>query len=824
MSENQLIPIYRNGKMEDVYWTFSHSPVYDSIGNPTGILVTCTETTSYIKTLQELEKKKDELEFAIEAAELGTFDYNLLTNTFKANSRFRNWFGLGHNSQIQPSQLLELIDQKDQERIVNEVKEILKNYSRGIYSTEYTIQNPNFKKEIVIKSKGKIWFNDKKKPYRFNGTLQDITEDKEIQEKIKLSESNLRLMILQAPIAIAIFKGADYQVTILNNSALAIIGRKESEIINRPLFHVMPELASQGIKGLLDEVYQTKNRFSATELPVQMLRNEVLEIVYINLSFEPLFHEDGTIDGIMAIGIDVTEQVVARHKVESNEEKLNIVIDASELGTWELDLQTSEVQYSDRYLEILGHKRGTLLTHPQIVQHLHPSDLGIRAKAFEEAFATGILYYQSRIIWNDNTIHWIEGKGKVFYDDHNKPKRMLGTVQDITQEKLIQQELEEREKKFRLLADSMPQFVWTSDPEGNLNYFNQSVFNYSGLSSNQIQKDGWIQIVHPEDRKENIKKWINSITTGEDFLFEHRFRRYDGEYRWQLSRATPQKDENGVIQRWVGTSTDIQSQKVFTSELEKQVSERTHELKQKNIDLEKSNKELESFAYISSHDLQEPLRKIQTFASRIIEKEESNLSETGKDYFNRMQNAADRMQTLIQDLLAYSRTNTAEKQFEPIALKDIVEEVKQDLKEELEQKQATVQTIASCTVNVIHFQFRQLLINLVSNALKFSKSSTLPYITISSELGRGEIFDNEEIAKDKLYCHICITDNGIGFEQQYSEKIFELFQRLNSKEKYKGTGIGLAIVKKIVENHRGIITAKSAKDKGATFHIYLPYF
>ncbi len=537
---------------------------------------------------------------------------------------------------------------------------------------------------------------------------------------------------------------------------------------------------------------------------------------------KPRLASSNEFEGFIGACLDIHDQITYQKKLEEDEARLNIVIEASELGTWELNLKTKDVKYSDRYLEILGYNPPVELTHEQIIKHLHPDDLPVREKAFRRAFETGILQYISRIIWNDGSIHWIEGKGRVFYNEQQEPFKMLGTVQDITEQKNSQKVLLESEQKFRLLADSMPQHIWTADPEGNLNYFNQSVFTFSGLSLKQLLKDGWLQIVHPDDREDNIKLWMEAVQSGRDFLFEHRFRKHTGEYRWQLSRAIPQKDANGDIQMWVGTSTDIQDQKEFLNELEKQVQERTVELKEKNRELESMNKELQSFAYISSHDLQEPLRKIQTFSSRIMEKEHSNLSENGKDNFRRMQSAARRMQTLIEDLLAYSRSSNSEHKYEIRALDKVVLEVLDDMREELQQKQAKVEVSIDCQLRMIPFQFRQLLINLIGNSLKFSKLDVPSVITIKSTVASSETFNVSKLEKDVDYCHIRVSDNGIGFESHYNEKIFGLFQRLHGKSQYAGTGIGLAIVKKIVENHQGFISANSELGKGATFDIYVP--
>src|SRR5690606_13138363 len=271
---------------------------------------------------------------------------------------------------------------------------------------------------------------------------------------------------------------------------------------------------------------------------------------------------------------------------------------------------------------------------------------------------------------------------------------------------------------------------------------------------------------------------------------------------------------------WVGTSTDIQEQKTFSSQLEKKVKERTGELAQKNKELEKMNVELESFAYVSSHDLQEPLRKIQIFALRILEKEYKNLTPVGRDYFDRMRTAAERMQTLIEDLLTYSRTNTMDRVFIKTDLEEIISEVKNELKEIISEKKAIIEVGPMHKIPLIPFQFRQLLLNLLTNSIKFSKPDNKPHVKINSKIIKGNKFSF--LSPGKTYCHLSVSDNGIGFDPKYKDQIFEVFQRLHSRENYKGTGIGLAIVKKIIENHDGFIKATGKVSQGATFDIYLP--
>ena len=254
----------------------------------------------------------------------------------------------------------------------------------------------------------------------------------------------------------------------------------------------------------------------------------------------------------------------------------------------------------------------------------------------------------------------------------------------------------------------------------------------------------------------------------------------------------------------------------------KELAFQNEEKEKRAEELSIANKELLAFTYISSHDLQEPLRKIQTFVSIILENEFKNLSESGKNNFQRMKLAAGRMQQLIDDLLAFSRINTTDHKFEKTDLRLILEEVMAELKDTIQEKKATIEFHELCSADIIGFQFRQLLYNLISNALKFSRTGIPAHILIQSKIEKGNKLNKDKSLADKKYCHITIKDNGIGFEPHFNERIFEVFQKLHGKEVYEGTGIGLAIVKKIVENHKGIIIATGELNKGAQFDIYLP--
>jgi light-regulated signal transduction histidine kinase (bacteriophytochrome) len=322
--------------------------------------------------------------------------------------------------------------------------------------------------------------------------------------------------------------------------------------------------------------------------------------------------------------------------------------------------------------------------------------------------------------------------------------------------------------------------------------------------------ENFMKFVHPDDRhiiEEGGRKVLEDAQAEPAFF---RVIRKDGELRYFKSIGKIIKDNYGkdIV---IGINMDVTEQHLKDNTLEEKI-----------FDLERSNSELSAFNHVASHDLQEPLRKIQTLISRIVEKDSATLSDKAKEYFERTQVAANRMQTLISDLLQFSRAAKADKIFYPTDLNVLLENSIQELGDLIEENGVVIKYPILPTLEVIPFQIQQLFTNLIGNALKYRKAEAKPIIKIESNIVLGQELNFPIADAKKNYCLITIADNGIGFEQQYAETIFTLFQRLHHNSEYSGTGIGLAICKKIVENHKGFIAAEGIPSEGAIFSIYLP--
>lgn len=369
-----------------------------------------------------------------------------------------------------------------------------------------------------------------------------------------------------------------------------------------------------------------------------------------------------------------------------------------------------------------------------------------------------------------------------------------GTQRDVTELKQAETALRKNDARLRAIIDQIPFDLWVCDTQGRYIVQNAISLDLAGDLTGKTVED----LDLPPDKMAEYKaKHLRALSGKVER--EEIEAVIKGQHRILDSIQVPVSLGKEII-GFIGMQIDITerkqaeaAQKAYTKELER------------------SNQELQDFAYAASHDLQEPLRKIQTFGSRLKSRYADTLDDRGLDYIDRMENAADRMKTLIEDLLAYSRVTTKAQPFSQVDLSNIIKNILLDLETHIEAVEGQIQVGQLPIVQADQTQMRQLFQNLISNALKFHRQGVSPVITINSH----NLPDNQ-------LCQITVADNGIGFKQEYAERIFGIFQRLHGREAYQGTGVGLAVCKKIAERHDGTITAQGKPGEGATFIVTLP--
>lgn len=647
-------------------------------------------------------------------------------------------------------------------------------------------------------------FNEKGEVELVAGTTRDITESKQAEEKLQQSESRFRKMIHQTPAATLVLKGQDLLIEEINSHMLQLIGRG-AEIIGMRLIDVLPELEGQYVWEQVLKVYNEGIPFDQSEVLVPHNRTGELRNYYYNLAYRPLI-EDGQITGMIQVAVEVTQQVVARQKMEESESRFRALVNASSDLVYRMDADwmiMHSLEGGGRLADAGGQGINWL------DKFIHPNDLEQAVHLISKSIVEkSIFEMEHKVIKADDSIRWVFSRVVPILDENEKIVEWFGAASDITSQKELQNVIAESEEKFRQLADLVPQMIWRGNSEGFVDYYNSRWYEYTGVDPNKFGDSSWTPALHPEDVSLALKTWYESVNAGTPYKLEFRLKNgTTGEYRWFLSKALPIRDKEGIITNWFGTCTDIHEQKSITEKLEILVAERTKEL-------QRSNDDLQQFAHVASHDLKEPVRKIKTFVGRLEDYLEGKLDESASKYIERIHVASDRMFNMIDGVLAYSKINADSQKATRVDLNEIIKNIETDLEVSLQKTGGKIYYDELPILEGASVLLYQLFYNLINNSLKFAKEDTPSKISITA---------TEKLEGSNRMAVITLEDNGIGFDMDQTARIFETFTRLNSKDRYEGTGLGLSLCKKIAERHGGTITAAGSPGKGAVFIITLPF-
>ncbi|GAB4092796.1 PAS domain-containing protein [Flaviaesturariibacter terrae] len=785
-------PTLRHGRIEEIFWTSSLSPVYGDAGTIEGVLVVCKETTEKIARSRNLL-------YQVNAALAILSGPDLLVE--EANPAMLRLWGLGPGVLGRP---LAEVRTGTSDQYMEELREVFRsgNTVRG-FEVPISFHRPGG----AIES---FYCNYEYAPYKDAGgnvtgvmaLAYDVTEQVKAKRAQAIAEDEVQSAITAADLGY-------WHVDPRNNSLRS--NRRTRELFGLPPEeeHVQLDLAIAAIhpddrQRVVDTIQRTLSDPKCANYDIEYRVLHPSGIRYVRALGKCYYDEEGAADRFSGTIQDITASMEAEQSLRASEQRFGAAIEAVQGIVWTNSPDGRMTGEQPGWAALTGQSRAEYEGFGW-ANAVHPDDVQPTIDAWNEA-----VRQKSKFVF-EHRLRRADGEYRTFHIQaipvlaaDGSIAEWVGVHTDITEQRRTEAALRHSEEQLRQLADFLPQIVWATDANGYHDFYNKRWYEFTGLTYEQTKGEGWAHLLHPDDVARTQQVWHHCLSSGEPYEIEYRMRRADGEYRWLLARATPIQNEDGHIVRWFGTCTDIHDQKTSTETLERLVAERTREL-------QRSNEDLLQFAHVASHDLKEPVRKIATFESRLSHDFAEVLPERARNYLEKIRLSARRMYTMIEGVLRYSSLNEGEnRQFEPVDLNEVLAQIRSDLEVLIDQQGARIEAGPLPVVSGLPTLLYQLFYNILNNALKFADKNRPLLIRISAEdCGPG------------LAC-IRVQDNGIGFEPEQADRIFKTFTRLNSKDSYEGTGLGLALCQKIVDRHGGSIRAEGKKGEGATFFITLP--
>jgi PAS domain S-box-containing protein len=533
----------------------------------------------------------------------------------------------------------------------------------------------------------------------------------------------------------------------------------------------------------------------------------------------------GKASSLLFVAQDITTEVQASTQFRRIEELFNDTQDVLKFGVWEWDVRCNKLSWSNGLYRLLGYDpitdKETLHVTPEFyLQHIAEEDREriIYNRAHWLNHHAYDHYYKIRD--KNGRLKDVRDKAKVIRNDKNELVRVIGSTIDITEQLQLYRDLADYKTMNQENEKFLGYGTWEYDARNKKYFWSDGMYRLFGYDPGdargkaEVTEDMYRKHLTEEDF-EKSKMVLEAIArkkeNDDNYSWEYRVTSADGSVKKIETSGKVVYDEAGNWIKTVGTSRDITKLREYQQSLEEKIR-----------DLNRSNKELEEFAYIASHDMNEPLRKITTFIERLENRYKSELGTEGQLYLNRITASVENMRLLIDTLLEFSRTARTNQPFQKTSLHELMKEVIADLELKIEETNTSIEIGQLPAIQSIPSEIKQLFNNLLSNSIKFRRKESSPHISINSEKLSKNSKEQFHLPTEKTYYQITFRDNGIGFETEYNERIFQIFQRLHGKAEYPGSGIGLAICKKIVDHHNGLIYATGQVGQGATFTLILP--
>lgn len=644
-------------------------------------------------------------------------------------------------------------------------------------------------------------------------------------------------LLQQLPSPVAVFKGESFAVELANDKLLEIWGKKAHEVLHQSYFALFPQANQDGLKEIYQHVYQTGQPYVREAVPTAYVLNgtPVEEIYKIILT--PVKDGSGCIEGIMAAGYDITGQ---KKMLDNLDKKLREISEykyaLDESSIVAITDQKGVIQYvNDQFCKISKYSREELLgqDHRLINSGYHDKDY---IRNLWVTIASGKIWKgELKNKAKDGSDYWVDTTIVPFLNENGKPYQYIAIRSDITARKEAEQKLKESEAQYRSAFENAAVGVSHVATDGSWLLVNERFCQITGYSKEEMLQLTFQQITHPEDLYIDMT-FLQEVQEGkrENYSMEKRYIRKDRSVVWINLAVSAVRHPDRSIKHFISVVEDINARKAaeialkesesrfrnLAAKLETLVEERTKELAEANNELQRSNEDLLHFAHVASHDLKEPIRKIRTFQDRLDHEFGVMLPEMARFYLSKIGVAARRGQDMIEGILLYSSLNHGDHKLETVDLNKVMENIKTDLEVLITQKGATIDYGGLPELEGYAELLNQLLYNLLSNSLKFTKPGLPPVIKVNGSIVPDNL--DQDARQTKKYVQLTVQDNGIGFPQEFADRVFETFSRLHSKDKFEGSGLGLALCKRIAERHGGYIKAEGIEGEGATFKIFLP--